>query len=114
MTTVSGYETNQFSTVATYFQIDDGWKSLTGKGVSVAIIDSGIDANHPDLQGKIKAHLNKPEDAIRYLTIALDDGMKFTVGTTFQHDPDLLVLNSNTEYQKLLVRNRQQIGGSKK
>jgi tetratricopeptide (TPR) repeat protein len=68
----------------------------------------------PYLQGKIKAHLNKPEDAIRYLTMALDDGMKFTVGTTFQHDPDLLVLNSNTEYQKLLVRNRQQIGGSKK
>ena len=26
----------------------------TGKGVSVAIIDSGIDTNHPDLQGKSK------------------------------------------------------------
>jgi len=39
--------------------------------------------------------------------------MKFKVGTSFQHDPDLIVLNSNPEYQKLLVRNRQQIAGNK-
>ncbi|HEX8288470.1 MAG TPA: S8 family serine peptidase [Pyrinomonadaceae bacterium] len=37
-----------------FFQIDDDWKTLTGKGVSVAVIDSGIDADHPNLQGKIK------------------------------------------------------------
>lgn len=53
MTEVSGYETNQFSTVSTYFQLDDEWKKRTGKGVSVAIIDSGIDTAHPDLQGKV-------------------------------------------------------------
>ena len=53
MTAVSGYEANQFSTVSTFFQLDDSWRTRTGKGVSVAIIDSGIDTTHPDLQGKV-------------------------------------------------------------
>lgn len=53
MTEISGYETNEFSTVSTYFQLDDGWRNRTGKGVSVAIIDSGIDVEHPDLKGKV-------------------------------------------------------------
>ena len=55
MTTVSAYESNENSTISTYFQIDDSWKQRTGKGVSVAIIDSGIDTTHADLQGKVKA-----------------------------------------------------------
>jgi subtilisin family serine protease len=53
MTSVTGYETSKFGTITTYFQIDDGWKKMTGKGVSVAIIDSGIDESHPDLKGKV-------------------------------------------------------------
>ena len=51
MTTVSAYESNDNSTVSTYFQIDESWKLRTGKGVSIAVIDSGIESNHPDLQG---------------------------------------------------------------
>ncbi|MGI8787952.1 MAG: S8 family peptidase [Pyrinomonadaceae bacterium] len=54
MTTVLHYESNQNSSISTYFQIDDSWKLRTGKGVRVAVIDSGIDTNHTDLQGKIK------------------------------------------------------------
>ncbi len=35
------------------------WKAgLTGKGVRVAIIDSGIDTHHPDLAGKVDASAN--------------------------------------------------------
>ncbi len=33
---------------------DERWRDATGKGVSVAIIDSGVDTDHPDLEGKIK------------------------------------------------------------
>jgi subtilisin family serine protease len=53
MTTVTGYDSNSYRAGSTYFQIDDSWKNRTGKGVSVAIIDSGIDTEHPDLRGKV-------------------------------------------------------------
>ena len=41
--------------VAADFLLDDEWKKASGRGVSVAIIDSGIDTNHADLKGKIKS-----------------------------------------------------------
>ena len=31
------------------------WKGSTGRGVKVAVVDSGIDTRHPALEGKIKA-----------------------------------------------------------
>jgi subtilisin len=39
--------------MAAIFHIDGEWTSATGRGVSVAIIDSGIDTSHPDLKGKV-------------------------------------------------------------
>src|SRR4051812_17139371 len=33
----------------------DAWKVSTGAGVLIGIVDSGIDASHPDLAGKIDA-----------------------------------------------------------
>ena len=38
---------------AAFFRMEDDWRHATGKGVSVAIIDSGIDVLHPDLAGKV-------------------------------------------------------------
>lgn len=41
----------------------DGWRQRTGHGVSVAIIDSGIEAEHSDLKGKVKESVEaKPEN----------------------------------------------------
>src|SRR5260221_9301717 len=31
------------------------WNGRTGRGVRVAVVDSGIDTEHPDLKGKVKA-----------------------------------------------------------
>jgi subtilisin family serine protease len=30
------------------------WKGRTGRGVRVAVVDSGVDTEHPDLKGKVK------------------------------------------------------------
>lgn len=35
--------------------IDDSWKSCSGKGVSVALIDSGIDTSHYDIRDRVSA-----------------------------------------------------------
>ncbi len=67
MTYVSNVEVTEYSTISTYFQLDDGWKSRTGKGVKVAIIDSGIDLEHPDLQGKVKESVEAQPDNKRVL-----------------------------------------------
>jgi subtilisin len=53
MITVPGHEQNSRSNVSTYFQIEDDWKKRSGKSVSIAVIDSGVDAEHADLRGKI-------------------------------------------------------------
>ena len=53
MTISSNIESAALSATATFFQIDDEWRSATGRGVTVAIVDSGIDIEHCDLTGKI-------------------------------------------------------------
>ena len=53
MTMVSGAESNAFIPTGGYFRLDDDWRSATGKGVSIAIVDSGIYAAHPDLAGRV-------------------------------------------------------------
>src|SRR5947207_4812639 len=35
-------------------QPETTWQGCTGRGVRVAIVDSGIDTEHPDLKGKVK------------------------------------------------------------
>lgn len=37
----------------TAMKAEEMWKTSTGKGVTVAVIDSGVDATNPDLQGQV-------------------------------------------------------------
>ena len=58
-------------------------------------------------QGKIKANLGEYDEAIKYLNSSLDAGYRFIIAYSFQQDPELMVLNSNPQYQAMLVKNRQ-------
>src|SRR3954449_11579781 len=42
-----------FSTMSAYFGPGTDWRSSTGKGVTVAVIDSGIDDTHKDLSWRV-------------------------------------------------------------
>lgn len=81
MTTVSAYESNEHSSISTYFQMDDSWKLRTGKGVSVAVIDSGIDVSHADLQGKVKESVEARADNKRVVFDKSDTGDSAGHGT---------------------------------
>ena len=81
MTTVTGYKENENSATFIYFQINESWKSRTGKGVSVAIIDSGIDTNHPDLQGKVRESVEAKKENMRIVFEPSESGDSAGHGT---------------------------------
>jgi subtilisin len=35
------------------FSLDGRWRAATGRGVSIGIIDSGVDTEHPDVSGRV-------------------------------------------------------------
>jgi len=39
--------------MSVYFRPETDWRACTGKGVTAAIIDSGVDVTHPDLAGRV-------------------------------------------------------------
>ncbi|MGZ5417532.1 MAG: S8 family peptidase [Nocardioides sp.] len=57
-------------------------KGLTGKGVNVAVVDSGCDATHPDLAGRVRHNValysaeyaNYPSDSFHTLVVPMDQG----------------------------------------
>lgn len=42
------------------------WKDRTGRGVRVGVVDSGIDATHPALEGKVKTQVEAVSDRDRW------------------------------------------------
>lgn len=81
MTTVTNLESETLAATATFFQIDDGWKSAAGRGVTVAIVDSGIDTEHPDLKGKIASSVEARLDDKRVVFEPSDEGDSAGHGT---------------------------------
>ncbi|MFF7243976.1 S8 family serine peptidase [Embleya sp. NPDC008237] len=45
------------------WKIDEVWKTSRGSGVTVAVIDSGVDTTHPDLEGQVLPSLSTPGDS---------------------------------------------------
>lgn len=46
-------ESQFLGTMSAYFAPRHNWREATGRGVTVAIVDSGIETDHPDLTGKV-------------------------------------------------------------
>jgi subtilisin len=65
MSIVTGFEQSARFDSSTYFPIGDDWKRRSGKSVSVALIDSGVDVEHPDLAGKIYESVEARRDEKR-------------------------------------------------
>jgi subtilisin len=59
----------------------ENWKIRTGKGVSVAVIDSGIDSSHPNLKGKIYESVESQRDGKRVIFVPSDSGDSSGHGT---------------------------------
>lgn len=66
--------------LSSIFVLED-WKNCTGKGVSVAIIDSGIDTNHPELQGKVAESVEAESDYKRVFFVPSEAGDSAGHGT---------------------------------
>jgi subtilisin family serine protease len=80
MSIVSAFETDQ-TAAAGYFRIADDWRACTGKGVQVAVIDSGIDHAHPDLLGKVRESVEARREGTRVVFEASDSGDSAGHGT---------------------------------
>jgi subtilisin family serine protease len=52
----------ELQSAATAMEIERAHELATGRGVSVAIIDSAIDASHPDLRGRVRLARNLASD----------------------------------------------------
>ena len=61
--------------------IDQRWRTATGRGISVALIDSGVDTAHPDLQGRIKGSVEARLDGSRVVFDASESGDSAGHGT---------------------------------
>lgn len=57
-------------------------------------------------QALVKANLGDTTAALQYLQKAFDEGIKFKSGY-FQEDPYMILLNSNSDYQKMIIQYRQ-------
>lgn len=81
MTIVANLENEPRTPVGSYFWLDDDWRLATGLGVSVAIVDSGIDARHPDLAGRVVESVEARVDNKRIIFDPSDTGDSAGHGT---------------------------------
>jgi subtilisin family serine protease len=51
-------------TGVTELRSDPNFSNITGSGVTIAVLDTGIDAKNPDFSGKVLAYYNAVENAV--------------------------------------------------
>jgi subtilisin family serine protease len=70
-----------FATMSGHFRPQVDWRRSTGRGVTVAIIDSGIDTGHPDLQGKVMESVEARAEGNKVVFAASEGGDSAGHGT---------------------------------
>ncbi len=60
-------ESQFLATMSGYFKPRHNWRDATGKGVTVAIVDSGIESDHADLAGKVVESVEARVDGNRVI-----------------------------------------------
>ena len=73
--------TAEFPDIFSHFRLEEGWKSRTGKGVEVAIIDSGVDAKHPKLQDRVVESVEAVSEHKRVVFVPSESGDSAGHGT---------------------------------
>ena len=58
-------ETQFLATMSSYFKPRHNWREATGRGVTVAIVDSGIETEHPDMAGRVTESVEARVDGNR-------------------------------------------------
>lgn len=82
MTTITPpFDNNEPFDAPNPLTIDDSWRIRTGAGISIAVIDSGIDTAHPDLQNKIVESVEAKPDGKRVTFISSTAGDSAGHGT---------------------------------
>ncbi len=81
MTTVSAADLGSQGEGMRFLHLAEDWRSATGKGVRVAIVDSGIDHRHPDLHGKVGASVEARLDNKRIVFDPSESGDSAGHGT---------------------------------
>ena len=73
-TSPTGRYTNEITSALNYLNLGNVWDKTTGAGITVAVIDTGIDTDHPEFRGRISEYsYNASEDKI-VKDWLLDDG----------------------------------------
>jgi subtilisin family serine protease len=57
------------------------WRRRTGRGVAVGIVDSGVDAEHPDLKGRVKSSYEVTREGNQYAVVPSTSGDAVGHGT---------------------------------
>ena len=81
MTTIKPPLNSEKSAAPHPLLIDDAWRSRTGAGISIAIIDSGIDTAHSDLQNRIVESVEAQPEGKRVTFVASTSGDSAGHGT---------------------------------